>query len=115
MSDLMKWMYAHYIRSYIESQPKDDGETMWFDLLENELGPLQRESLEAVTAFFAVQGFRLGLKTGMALAGDLETIPRRPEGPTSRPPPSPGVPARTMVPPAVARSHPGGRDGGPYH
>lgn len=56
MSDLMKWMYAHYIRSYIESQPKDDGETMWFDLLENELGPLQRESLEAVTAFFAVQG-----------------------------------------------------------
>ena len=64
MSDLMKWMYAHYIRSYIESQPK-----------ENELGPLQRESLEAVTAFFAVQGFRLGLKTGMALAGDLETIP----------------------------------------
>ena len=75
MSDLMKWMYAHYIKSYIESQPKDDGETMWFDLLENELGPLQRESLEAVTAFFAVQGFRLGLKTGMALAGDLETIP----------------------------------------
>ena len=59
MSDLMKWMYAHYIRSYIESQPKDDGETMWFDLLENELGPLQRESLEAVTAFFAVQGVTL--------------------------------------------------------
>ena len=48
---------------------------MLVDLLENELGPLQRESLEAVTAFFAVQGFRLGLKTGMALAGDLETIP----------------------------------------
>ena len=39
MSDLMKWMYAHYIKSYIESQPKDDGETMWFDLLENELAP----------------------------------------------------------------------------
>ena len=58
MSDLMKWMYDHYIRSYIESQPKDDGESMWFDLLEHELGPLQQESLEAVTAFFAVHGFR---------------------------------------------------------
>ena len=71
MSDLMKWMYAHYIRSYIESQPKDDWESMWFDLLENELGPFQQESLEAVTAFFAVHGFRLGVKTRLAFGEEL--------------------------------------------
>ena len=111
----MKWMYAHYIRSYIESQPKDDGETMWFDLLENELGPLQRESLEAVTAFFAVQGFRLGLKTGMALAGDLETIPPTAGGAHSQAAAFSGVPAQTMVPPPSPAPIPAGRDGGPYH
>lgn len=71
MSDLMKWMYDHYIRSYIESQPKDDWESMWFDLLENELGPFQQESLEAVTAFFAVHGFRLGVKTRLAFGEEL--------------------------------------------
>lgn len=81
MSDLMKWMYAHYIRSYIESQPKDDGETMWFDLLENELGPLQRESLEAVTAFLPCRAFASVSKRGWPWPGTLRPSPRRPEGP----------------------------------
>lgn len=71
MSDLMKWLYTNYIKPNIENQPKDDGETMWFSLLENELCPHQREPLDAVAAFYAVQGFRLGMKTGLAVGEEL--------------------------------------------
>ena len=71
MSDLMAWMYHNYIRPYIEKQPKDDGESMWFSLLDSELCPHQREPLDAVTTFYAVQGFRPGLKTGLALEKEL--------------------------------------------
>lgn len=66
MSDLMNWYYSYYIRPYIESQPKDDGEQMRFSLFENSLDPDQRVDTQAV------QGFRLGLKTGLALGKDLD-------------------------------------------
>lgn len=71
MSNLMTWFYAHYIKPHIESQLKDDGETMWFSLFENDLSRRQLENAQAVLAFYAVQGFRLGLKTGLALGEDL--------------------------------------------
>ena len=44
---------------------------MCFDLLKNELPPSMEGTCQTVAAFYAVQGFRLGLKTGLALGEDL--------------------------------------------
>ncbi len=71
MSDLMKWMYENYIRPQIESQPKDFGEAMIFDSLNNELDPQMRKHLQGALAFYATQGFRLGVRTGLTLDSDL--------------------------------------------
>lgn len=71
MSDLMTWLYQSYIQPQIESRPKDTGEEMQFDFLNNELDPQQKEAFETVLAFYGAQGFRLGLKTGMALEDEL--------------------------------------------
>ena len=71
MTDLMRWMYDHYIKPNIESQPKDDAERMWFDFLDNELYEEQKKGLQAALSFYAVQGFRLGVRTGLGLKDDL--------------------------------------------
>ncbi len=72
MSDLMTWLYQNYIQPKIEEQPKDTGEEMQFDFLGNELDPQQKEALAAALAFYGAQGFRLGVRTGLALKDDLE-------------------------------------------
>lgn len=72
MSDFMRWMYDHYIKPNIENQPKDDAENMWFDSLDNELDPQLRQTLQKALTFYAVQGFRLGVRTGVTLGGDLD-------------------------------------------
>lgn len=71
MTDLMKWMYQHYIKPNIESQPKDAGEAMQLDLLKNELDPQLQKTLQEVLALYATQGFRLGVRTGITLQPDL--------------------------------------------
>ncbi len=71
MTDLMKLLYQDYIKPNIENQPKDDAEKMQLDLLHNELDPQLRRTMQAVLALYAVQGFRLGLRTGLALESDL--------------------------------------------
>lgn len=71
MSDLMRWMYDHYIKPNIESQPRDEGETLQIDLLNNELSPQMRKTLQEVLALYAAQGFRLGVRTGVTLHADL--------------------------------------------
>ena len=71
MSDLMRWMYEHYIRLQIESQPKDVGEAMQLDLLQNELDQQMNQILQDALSYYAVQGFRLGIRTGLALQPDL--------------------------------------------
>ena len=71
MTDLMNWMYDHYNRPSIESQPKDDAEDMWFDLLNNELDPQMRKTLQKALSYYAIQGFRLGVRTGVTLGADL--------------------------------------------
>lgn len=71
MSDLMRWIYDHYISPNIESQPRDFGEAMLIDSLNNELDPSMRQTLQKVLALYAVQGFRLGLRTGAALREEL--------------------------------------------
>lgn len=71
MTDLMRWMYDHYIKPSIESQPRDEGETLQIDLLNNELSPQMRKTLQEVLALYAAQGFRLGVRTGVTLHADL--------------------------------------------
>lgn len=71
MTDLMRWMYHHYIKPNIESQPKDDTEDMWFTFLDFELNEDQKRALQSSLAYYAVQGFRLGLRTGVTLHADL--------------------------------------------
>lgn len=71
MSDLMTWLYDHYIHPQIESQPRDDGDMFRFSLLEPSLTAEQRADLACVCRFYAVEGFRLGVKTGLALKEEL--------------------------------------------
>ncbi len=71
MTDLMKLLYQDYIKPNIENQPKDDAEEMQLDLLNNELDPQLRRTMQAMLALYAVQGFRLGLRTGVTLKPDL--------------------------------------------
>ncbi len=71
MTELMRWMYDHYIKPNIESQPIDEGEALQIDLLNNELSPQMRKTLQEVLALYAAQGFRLGVRTGVTLGADL--------------------------------------------
>lgn len=71
MSDLMKWMYHHYIKPNIESQPIDEGEALQIDLLNNVLDPQMQRTLQDVLAIYAAQSFRLGVRTGITLGSDL--------------------------------------------
>jgi DUF2075 family protein len=67
----MRWMYDHYIKPNIESQPIDEGEALQIDLLNNELSPQLQKTLQEVLALYAAQGFRLGVRTGVTLGADL--------------------------------------------
>ena len=71
MTELMRWMYDHYIKPNIESQPIDEGEALQIDLLNNELSPQLQKTLQEVLALYAAQGFRLGVCTGVTLGADL--------------------------------------------
>ncbi|MCI9170839.1 MAG: hypothetical protein HFF42_07925 [Lawsonibacter sp.] len=71
MTELMRWMYDHYIKPNIESQPIDEGEALQIDLLNNELSPQLQKTLQEVLALYAAQGFRLGVRTGVTLGADL--------------------------------------------
>ena len=71
MTDFMRWMYDHYIKPNIESQPKDFAIAMQLDLLNNELDENLWNTLQEVFAFYATQGFRLGVRTGVTLQPDL--------------------------------------------
>lgn len=71
MSDFMRWMYHHYIKPNIENQPREEGETLQIDLLNNELSPQMRKTLQEVLALYATQSFRLGVRTGVTLHADL--------------------------------------------
>ena len=71
MTELMRWMYDHYIKPNIESQPIDEGEALQIDLLNNELSPQLQKTLQEVLALYAAQGFRLGVRTGVTLGAVL--------------------------------------------
>mgnify|MGYP005773876455 FL=1 len=68
MTDFMEFLYQHYIRPYVEAQPKDDGDTFRASLCENNQTAETRKDVEAVVAFAATHAFLLGLRTGSGLA-----------------------------------------------
>lgn len=66
MSDFMKWLYAHYIRPYLDAAPRGDYE-FWLSLLDSEVTPMGREAAGKAVEFHAVHAFLLGLRTGAGL------------------------------------------------
>ena len=109
MEDFLSWFYEHYIKTTLSSQPPDFGTSCradllrsvppegcdfpqsWSapnqtgtDLLRSVLDPFLQQQLEELNRFYALRSFRLGLRTGLALARDLE------DGPLTPPPPSEG-------------------------
>ena len=74
MSDLMKWLYDHYIHPQIENQPQDDADELHFAILESALMEAEKQDLEYVCRFYAVQGFRAGVKFRLALGEDLKGL-----------------------------------------
>ena len=84
MEDFLSWFYEHYIKTTLSSQPPDFGNSCRADLLRSVLDPFLQQQLEELNRFYALRSFRLGLRTGLALARDLE------DGPLTPPPPSEG-------------------------
>ena len=74
MTDLMGWLYDHYIQPQIENQPRDDGDKLHFTILESALMEAEKQDLDHVCRFYAVQGFRAGVKFGLALGEDLKSL-----------------------------------------
>lgn len=72
MTDAMQSFYTHYIRPNVESQPKDEEDSMWTSLFLGSLTEEQLQDLPHFLAFYAVNSFRMGLKMGMALEADLQ-------------------------------------------
>ena len=68
MSDFLEFLYEGYIRSYIESQPKDAGDASLYTLWRDAHTEEERRDEQAVFRFYAVHGFLLGLRTGRELA-----------------------------------------------
>ena len=84
MEDFLSWFYEHYIKTTLSSQHPDFGTACRADLLRSVLDPFLQQQLEELNRFYALRSFRLGLRTGLALARDLE------DGPLTPPPPSEG-------------------------
>ena len=70
MSDFLTFLYAHYIKPYLDAQPRDDGDTFRASLCENSQTAESQKDVDAVVAFAAAHAFLLGLRTGAGLAAD---------------------------------------------
>lgn len=71
MTDTMKWFCTNYILPHADRQAMDFGQKMALDCVQNELPHSLFPQLEAVKEFYALQGFRLGLKLGAALGEEF--------------------------------------------
>ena len=67
MNDFMTWLYEHYIEPEIRLQPKDDGDTFRFSLMESAADPQDRGDITAALRVYACHCFQLGLRTGAGL------------------------------------------------
>lgn len=83
MTECMRWLYDHYILPQIEGRPMDDGDAFRAALFWDALDQEQARDARTVLAFYAVQGFRLGLQfvpPGPPFTGDTPTPFRRSSG-----------------------------------
>ena len=71
MSDFLTFLYAHYIKPYLDAQPRDDGDTFRSSLCENSQTAESQKDVDAVVAFAAAHAFLLGLRTGAGLAAEV--------------------------------------------
>lgn len=69
MSDFLRWLYAHYIRPYLDALPQEDY-VYDFELMQNEMISSSVESFEKSREFTAIHAFLLGLRTGRGLPRD---------------------------------------------
>ena len=65
MSDFTPWLYAHYIRPYLEQCPRT-GYEVAMDLI-NDLTPAQNREFDRALEFWATRAFLLGVRTGAGL------------------------------------------------
>lgn len=65
MTDFTSWLYAHYIKPYLDECPKT-GYELALDL-PGDLVLQQNESFERALEFYASRAFLLGVKTGAGL------------------------------------------------
>lgn len=66
MSDFMLWLYAHYIKPYLDTVPPGDYD-FHLELMRNEMLESSVESFEKSQEFTAIHAFLLGLRTGQGL------------------------------------------------
>lgn len=71
MTDAMKWFTVNYILPHAETQAMDFGQKMALSCVQNELPHSLLPQLETVKGFYALQGFRMGLKLGAALGEEF--------------------------------------------
>lgn len=64
--DFNQWLYAHYIKPYLDRCPRQ-GYEMELSLVENDLTKDQQAELDRVLEFWASRAFLLGVKTGAGL------------------------------------------------
>lgn len=67
MNDFTSWLYAHYIKPYLDECPRTGYETA-LDL-RNDLVPYQNQALDRAVEFYASRAFLLGVRTGVGLKG----------------------------------------------
>lgn len=65
MNDFTSWLYAHYIRPYLDECPRTGYETA-LDL-PCDLVPDQNKCFDRAVEFYASRAFLLGVRTGAGL------------------------------------------------
>ena len=84
MSDFLNFLYAHYIKPYLDTQPMDDGDEFRASLCRNNQTAETQKDVDAVVAFAAAHAFLLGLRTGVGLVEEGRGNPSpRPAGTAS--------------------------------
>ena len=69
MTDFMKWLYTNYIKTYLETIPREDY-LHDFYLMEDDVIPDELNSFKKTQEFTAIHAFLLGLRTGYHLPHD---------------------------------------------
>ena len=72
MSDFMKWLYANYIKPYLDTIPQGEYKSDFY-LLEDEIVSAIADSFSKAQEFTATHAFLLGLRTGQGLSDSFRT------------------------------------------